>query len=45
MVKDRVALPKCLFYVATHTERLMHPNRTVGTLDLVKVAFTNSKSS
>ena len=39
MVKDRVALPKCLFYVATRTERLMYPNRAVSILYLVKIGI------
>ena len=33
MVKGKVASPKCLFYAATHIERL---NRTISTFGLVK---------
>ena len=36
MIKNRVAPPKCLFHVATQTEKSIYSNRTICTFGPVK---------
>ena len=42
MVKGKMASSKCLLFVVTQIKQINTSNRTVGTLVLLKLAFTNS---